>query len=127
MLKRLAPELKRAIFVTLGSVSLALGIVGIFVPVLPTTPFLLLASACYLRGSRRLHAWLLSHGRLGAYIRAFEEGRGIPVRAKVVAIGMLWISMAFAVEFIGHPIAGIALLAVAITVTIYLVQLPTLR
>lgn len=117
----------RAAWVVAGFASLLLGVVGIFVPVLPTTPFLLLASACFLRGSARLHRWLLSHGRLGKYIRDFEEGRGIPARAKVVAIAMMWISIAFAVELVGHPVAAGAMLLVAGAVTIYLLRLPTLR
>lgn len=117
----------RAAYVVAGSLSLVAGIVGIFVPVLPTTPFLLLASACYLRGSERLHRWLLSHGRLGQYIRDFEAGRGIPARAKFVAIVMLWISIAFGIEFAGHPLAAGAMLLVAGAVTIYLLRLPTLR
>lgn len=117
----------RAAWVVAGFVALFLGIVGIFVPVLPTTPFLLLASACFLRGSERLHRWLLSHGRLGRYIRDFEAGRGIPARAKVVAIAMMWISIAFAMELVGHPVAAGAMLLVATAVTIYLLRLPTLR
>lgn len=117
----------RAAWVTAGSISLLLGIIGIFVPVLPTTPFLLLASACFLRGSERMHRWLLSHGQLGKYIRDFEAGRGIPARAKVVAIAMMWISIAFAVELVGHPVAAAAMLLVATAVTIYLLRLPTLR
>jgi uncharacterized protein len=117
----------KAAYVVAGTIALLLGIVGIFVPLLPTTPFLLLASACYLRGSERMHQWLISHGRLGACIRAFEEGRGIPARAKLVAIAMLWISIAFAAELIGHPAAAVALLALAGAVTLYLLRLPTLR
>lgn len=117
----------RAAWVVAGFVSLFLGVVGIFVPVLPTTPFLLLASACFLRGSERMHRWLLSHGRLGKYIRDFEAGRGIPARAKVVAIATMWISIAFAAELVGHPIAAGAMLLVAAAVTIYLLRLPTLR
>ena len=117
----------RAAGVVAGFVSLFLGVVGIFVPVLPTTPFLLLASACFLRGSERMHRWLLSHGRLGKYIRDFEAGRGIPARAKVVAIAMMWISIAFAVELVDHPVAAAAMLLVAGAVTIYLLRLPTLR
>ena len=117
----------RAAWVVAGFVSLALGVIGIFVPVMPTTPFLLLASACFLRGSKRLHQWLLSHGRLGKYIRDFEAGRGIPARAKVVAIAMMWTSIAFAVELVGHPVAAGAMLLVAGAVTIYLLRLPTLR
>lgn len=116
----------KALWVAAGSLFLALGIVGIFVPLLPTTPFLLLASACYLRGSRRLHQWLLSHGRLGAYIRAYEEGRGIPMRAKVAAISLLWLSMVHAIVMLGTPLASVALFAFACAVTVYLLRLPTL-
>lgn len=117
----------RVLFVVAGSVSLVLGIIGIFVPLLPTTPFLLLASACYLRGSERLHRWLLSHGRLGAHIRAFEEGRGIPRRAKIVAIGALWISIAFGATKVESAIASGGMIAVAVGVAVYLLRLPTLR
>ena len=119
--------MKRPFFVAAGSASLALGIVGIFVPVLPTTPFLLLASACYLRGSERMHRWLLSHPRLGPFIRAFEEGRGIPRRSKAIAIGLLWLSISHAIWMLGTPLAAVALLALATGVTIYLLRLPTLR
>ena len=69
---------------TLGCIAFALGIVGIFVPLLPTTPFLLLAAALWVRSSPRLYAWLLAHPRLGVYIRNFREKRAIPLRAKVV-------------------------------------------
>jgi len=120
-------SLKRGLYVIAGSACLVLGVIGIFVPLLPTTPFLLLASACYLRGSQRLHDWLLSHGRLGGYIRAYEEGRGIPARAKAVAIVMLWASIAYAVTIVGHPLAAAAMIAVAAGVTLYLLRLPTLR
>jgi uncharacterized membrane protein YbaN (DUF454 family) len=117
----------RGVLVALGTLSLVLGIVGIFVPLLPTTPFLLLASACYLRGSRRLHAWLLSHGRLGQYIRDFEAGLGIPLRAKVVALVMLWLSIGHAVTRIATPWMQVAAVLLATGVTLYLLRLPTRR
>jgi len=117
---------RRAAYVAVGILAVALGVIGIFVPLLPTTPFLLLASACFLRGSDRLHRWLLSHGRLGGYIRAFEEGRGIPRRAKIVAIGMLWISIAYALAIVPGAWSAAALVALALGVTIYLLRLPTL-
>jgi uncharacterized membrane protein YbaN (DUF454 family) len=116
----------KPLWVAAGTTFLALGIVGIFVPLLPTTPFLLLASACYLRGSKRMHEWLLSHGRLGAYIRAYEEGRGIPLRAKIVALTMMWASVGYAVYRFPIPWLQAALLAVAAGVTVYLLRLPTL-
>lgn len=117
----------RAVFVVLGTLFLVVGVIGIFVPILPTTPFLLLASACYVRGSSRLHAWLLSHGRLGAFIRAYEEGRGIPLRAKAVALTMMWASIGYALYRFPMPWLQVLLVAIGTGVTIYLWRLPTLR
>ena len=117
----------RPVLVAIGTVALVLGVIGIFVPLLPTTPFLLLASACYLRGSKRMHEWLLSHGTLGAYIRAYEEGRGIPLRAKVLALAMMWPSIAYAAYRVGSIWVALAFFLVAGGVTIHLLRLPTLK
>lgn len=110
-----------------GVLAVALGILGIFLPLLPTTPFLLLASACFLRGSERLHRWLLSQGTLGEYIRRYEAGEGIPRRAKIVGIGMLWISIGFGVFRVEPVWARLVMLAIATAVTIYLLRLPTAK
>ena len=119
--------LTRPFFVTVGTLSLAAGIVGIFVPLLPTTPFLLLASACYLRGSKRLHARLLAHPHLGPYIRAFEEGRGLTMRTKAVAIATLWVSMAYTIWIVPLVPVKVALFALACAVSLYIGRMPTLR
>lgn len=117
----------RPLLVALGTVSLALGIAGIFLPLLPTTPFLLLASACYARSNERLHQWLLNHGRLGAYIRAFEEGRGLPLRAKVLSVAVLWASMGYTLYVVSSPYGRAGLVALGAGVTFYLLRLPTLE
>ena len=119
--------LLRGVLVVLGTLSLVLGIVGIFLPLLPTTPFLLLASACYLRGSERMHRWLLNQGRLGAYIRRYEEGQGIPRRAKILAMLMMWPSLGVSAWWVGKPIVAAVLLAVGVGVTIWIFRLPTYR
>jgi len=80
---------------TLGVLAVLLGILGIFLPLLPTTPFLLLASACFARGSVRLHRWLIGHRVFGKYIANSEAGYGIPLKGKIVATVMLWGSMAW--------------------------------
>lgn len=75
-----------------GALALALGVVGIFLPMWPTTPFLLLAAACFIRSSDRLYAWLLEHEHLGPYIRDYHSGRGIPLRAKRITLATMWIT-----------------------------------
>lgn len=76
-----------------GTVSLAIGLIGIVVPLLPTTPFLLLAAYCYQRGSEELHQWLLQHPRFGPLVRDWRERGAIPPRAKrnaVIALAIVW-------------------------------------
>lgn len=84
----------RPILVITGGVSLAAGVVGIFVPLLPTVPFLLLAAACFARSSTRLHDWLVEHPVFGSTIRDFRSGSGVPLRVKVRAILVTWLSFA---------------------------------
>jgi uncharacterized membrane protein YbaN (DUF454 family) len=115
----------RVLLVIAGTLSLALGIIGIFLPLLPTTPFLLLASACYVRGSERLHRWLLNQGRLGAYIRRYEEGQGIPLRGKVLAMLMMWPSIAYATTKVSPPVLKGLMVATALGVTVWIWRLPT--
>ena len=83
----------RYVLLVLGWLSVALGVIGIFVPVLPTTPFLLLAAACFVRSSRRFYLWLVNHKHLGPWIRDYLEGNGIPLKGKVYAIGLMWLSI----------------------------------
>ena len=80
------------IYLPIGFLSLALGVAGIFLPVLPTTPFLLLSAALFFRSSPRAYQWLLNHKLLGPYIRDFRESRAIPLRAKILALSLLWLT-----------------------------------
>jgi hypothetical protein len=80
------------ICLALGTLSLVLGIIGIFIPMWPTTPFLLLAAACFVRSSERLYTWLVEHEHLGCYVRDYMSGRGIPLRAKRIALGTMWVT-----------------------------------
>jgi len=79
---------------------LGLGIIGIFLPILPTTPFLLLAAACYARSSKRFYDWLIGNKWLGTYIRNYMEGKGIPLKVKVFTTSLLWITILFSVFLI---------------------------
>lgn len=80
----------KAGLILLGSVSVALGVVGIFVPGLPTTPFLLIAAACYVRSSERLYHWLLNHKVLGKFVRDYQRDKAMPLRSKIVALASMW-------------------------------------
>ena len=111
-----------------GVLAVVLGILGIFLPLLPTTPFLLLASACFARGSVRLHRWLLRHPVFGEYLANFEAGRGIPLRAKIVATVMLWGSMAWSSRHVDSSAILLLMVLIGVCVSTYLWRfLPTLR
>lgn len=102
----------KILFNILGTLLLGIGILGVILPLLPATPFLLLASACYVRGSDRLHSWLMGNRVLGTYIRNFREKRGMPVRAKVVTLVILWGSLIYSGYRLDH--AGIRTLLTVI-------------
>lgn len=87
----------RVILVIIGSVSLALGVVGIFFPLLPTTPFLLLSAAAWLKASPSLYAWLINHRVLGEYIRNFREYRALPLRVKVISVSLVWLTIGYCI------------------------------
>ncbi|MFA7669858.1 MAG: YbaN family protein [Burkholderiaceae bacterium] len=109
-----------------GTVALLLGILGIFLPILPTTPFLLLASACYMRGSDRMYRWLMNQRHLGPYLRNFQAGRGIPLRAKIAALAVMWTSLTVSMWVVPLPWVRVLLLVPGIAVTIYLCRVRTL-
>ena len=115
----------RQLFVIAGSICVATGIIGIFVPILPTTPFLLLAAVCYARGSDRLHKWLLNNRLFGSYIRSYIEGRGMPLRIKLFTILLLWtgigLTIALGPQYLALIIA-LAIIAVGVTVHISLIK-----
>ena len=87
----------RIIWILLGSLFVAIGTIGIFVPGLPTTVFLILAAACYVRSSERLYNWLIRNKRFGKYIKDFREGKGMPQRAKIIALSMMTIFILLAI------------------------------
>jgi hypothetical protein len=105
-----------------GTVCLALGALGVPLPVLPTTPFLLLAAACFLRGSPRMHAWMMTNRYFGTYLAEYRAGHGIPMRTKVSAIALLWAGIgASAAFFVTSALGRGVLLTVAVAVTAHIV------
>ncbi len=91
--------LAKLMWVSLGSLFVALGAIGVIVPGLPTTPFLILAAACYIRSSQRLYDWLISNKRFGPYLKDYREGKGIPRKAKRLAVVMIVVFVSFSVVF----------------------------
>ncbi len=116
------PTVKRKLLIGAGTLSTGLGIIGIFVPILPTTPFLLLAAACYMRSSDRFYGWLIGNRIFGAYVRSYIEGRGMPVRIKIFTILLLWLTIGLTVTFgVQNTIVRIVLICVAIGVTMHII------
>ncbi|MEA3545950.1 MAG: YbaN family protein [Thermodesulfobacteriota bacterium] len=123
--KQLNPAL-RWVLLLVGFVAIALAIIGILLPVLPTVPFLLLALGCFARSSDHFYAWLLDHAHLGPLVRPFLQGNGIPRTSKLKAIALIWISMTLSVLFFLETLwVRVCLLVIALGVTIYLLYLPT--
>ena len=114
--------------IIVGTMCLVLGIIGIFIPLLPTTPFLLLSAAAYLRGSERLYNWLINHRYPGTYIRNFREHKAIPFRAKILSITLLWGTIGYCIVFLTLPIwSKILLGCIAAGVTWHILSFKTLR
>jgi len=119
-------RVRSSILLVCGWTSLGLGVVGLAVPILPTVPFVLLAAACFVRSSERCHCWLVTHPVFGRHIADYLAGRGVALRAKIVALVTLWASVLLSVVlFVPLLAADVAMLAVAVAVTIYIVRLPT--
>jgi hypothetical protein len=118
----------RTLLVICGLAAIGLGVAGIVLPLLPTTPFLLLAAACFLRGSRRLHDWLLGHRLLGGYIRRYRDHRALTPKARAATIALLWATLAFSGLFVVEVPWGRLLLAgVGIGVTLHLLSMKTMN
>ncbi len=112
----------------LGCLSLGLGILGIFLPVLPTTPFLLLAAALFLRSHKGLYDWLLNHPRLGPYIRNFMVHKSIPLKVKVISVSMVWVTLLYCAVFVAeHWAFRLFFILLATAITIHILSYKTLK
>ncbi len=112
---------KRRLLIGAGTLCTGLGIIGIVVPILPTTPFLLLAAACYMRSSERFYQWLINNRIFGAYVRNYIEGRGMPIRIKIFTILLLWLAIGLSIAFgVQNTVIRIVLVGIAIGVTTHI-------
>lgn len=118
----------RIVYIILGTISLVLGILGIFLPLLPTTPFLLLTAALYFRGSPELYDWLMNHKYLGPYIRNYRENKAIPLRAKIISVTLVWATMSYCIIFVAPYLwLKIILFLIASGVSYHILSFKTLK
>jgi len=116
----------RALFLAAGMASLGLGIAGIFLPVLPTTPLVLLAAACFARSYRPFHEWLLAHRFFGPMIHEWQTHRSLPYRTKLTAIGTMAVTLGISVLFFIEPLwLKAALTVLGLGLALWLYRIPS--
>ena len=114
----------RLALVGAGSLCVALGTAGIFLPLLPTTPFLLLAAACYVRSSPRFYRWLLSHPVLSRYLLDYLDGKGMPLKAKRYTLALLWVTLIISMFWVALWQVSAILVVIGLSVSTYIFRLP---
>jgi uncharacterized membrane protein YbaN (DUF454 family) len=118
----------KVILVIAGTVCVGLGVLGIVLPLLPTTPFLLLATTCYAKSSPRFYNWLMNSKLFGNYIRIYRAGKGIPLRVKIVSIVLLWVTIIFSLFSLSqYAYLCVLLILIALIVTIHISRIKTLN
>ncbi|MBR5856049.1 MAG: YbaN family protein [Bacteroidales bacterium] len=118
----------KILFTILGLIFFGAAVLGLFLPVLPTTPLLLLSAALFLRGNRKLYNWLMNHPKFGPYISNFLEHKAIPLRVKAVAITMLWITLLFCTICVAeHWAFRLFFILLACCVTVHILSYRTLK
>ncbi|MDZ7653177.1 MAG: YbaN family protein [Burkholderiaceae bacterium] len=116
----------RLLFLVAGSICVALGVIGLFLPLLPTTPFLLLAAACYARGSQRFYDWLLANRTFGPLIHEWRTHRSIPYRTKVSAIALMSATLGISIVFFVDPLwLKLLLAAMGLGLAIWMYRMPS--
>jgi uncharacterized membrane protein YbaN (DUF454 family) len=111
----------------IGIIAVVLAVLGVFLPLLPTTPFLLLASACFVKSSPRLHRWLLNNPLFGEYLKNIQEKKGIPLKGKVITLLLLWTSLAFSIYTVRPLLLNAMLVAIGIGVSAWILRMKTLQ
>jgi uncharacterized protein len=121
-------RLIRTLLIALGSVSVGLAVLGIFLPILPTTPFLLLAAWCYARSSRRFYVWLMTHRIWGKYLRDYTSGKGVPLRLKMWTLTLLWAAIFVSAFLVVEKTwVRVLLIVIACGVSIHILRIRTMK
>ncbi len=118
---------KKYVFITLGIISVVLGVAGIVIPVLPTTPFLLLSSFLFYKSSDKFYNWLINHKTFGVYIYNYKTYKAISKKDKIVTLVMLYTTMSISFYLINNLYVRILLAVIAIGVTIHILSMNTLE
>ena len=120
-------KILKLILIITGSLFVVIGIIGIFIPLLPTTPFLLLAAALFARSSEKFYMLITNNKWFGAYIKDYNEGKGIRLKVKISAIIILWISIIISVLFLKLLILKLSLMFIAVLATTYIISIKTVK
>jgi uncharacterized membrane protein YbaN (DUF454 family) len=120
-------KILKLILIITGSLFVVIGIIGIFIPLLPTTPFLLLAAALFARSSDKFYKLITNNKWFGAYIKDYNEGKGIRLKVKISAIIILWISIIISVLFLKLLILKLSLMFIAVLATTYIISIKTVK
>jgi hypothetical protein len=118
--------MKKVLLILIGTISVILGIIGMALPILPTTPFLLLAAACYMNASPKMYRWLVGNKYLGTYIKNYRDGRGMAKRDKIITIASLWIGISLSIYLISLDWVKILLFFIAFFVSRHILSLRTI-
>lgn len=117
----------RALWISAGSISLVIGAIGIIIPLLPTTPLIILAAFCYGKASPTLHHWIISNRYFGHYIQDYQAGKGVPFRIKCLAVFIVWTSVLFSLLFIPLFVVKIGMILFGIFIAIFIFTSPLLK
>ena len=121
-------NLRKYVLIITGSFLVGLAVLGIFIPILPTTPFLLLASSCFIKSSPKFYNWLINNKQLGKYIKNYRENKGVPLKVKITSISFLWGTITYSFFFITQIwTIRIILLLIAIGVTLHIFSIKTFK
>lgn len=118
---------KRNILLGIAWISLILGGIGIFLPLLPTTPFILLSAFCFQKSSERFHQWILNSPIFWKYIRDYQEQKGITLKNKIVAVTFMALGMSFSAYKVPNTYMRISLLVIFIAVSYHIFKIKTLK
>ena len=117
-------KVTKVLLIIIGWISIVLGVIGIVLPLLPTTPFILLAAACFAKSSKKFHHWIITHPLFGPIINNFQNGQGIPHNVKIKVILFIWLTLGISIYFLTNQWARLIIFIMGIGLTTFLWRIP---